>query len=207
MRYRSLIASTAVLLGVAACRGNDAGMNAELAKDLAAAKTSDALALAPHAGEQTVVSAQELSPKARVHLQSSERSTHAVARRAPRIDRVKPAVSNVSAETPTPEETEVATAPAPVTTPSDASTTVADVPAPSPRPRPVDVPAQGNGQGGSVGSGNGGGGTLGGIIGAIGGAILRGGVVDGDNCDPRGRGNRGGGILINRRGPIFRGHF
>ena len=211
MRYRSLVASAAVLLGVAACRGNDAGMNADLAKDLAAAKTSDALALAPHAGEQTVVSAQELSPRARMHMQSSERSYRSVARRAPHTDRVKPEVSNVSAEAPVPEATEVATAPAPVTTPSDASTTVADVPAPSPRPQPVDVPDQGNAQGGSRGGGNGGGSSIGSsigsIIGAIGGAILRGGVVDGDNCDPRGHRNGGGGIMVNRRGPIFRGHF
>jgi hypothetical protein len=205
MRYRSLVASTAVLLGVAACRGNDTGLNADLAKDLAAAKTSDALALAPHAGEQTVVSAQELSPNARVRLQSSARSTHAVARHTPQKARVAPEVSNVASETPAPQETEVATTPVVATGPSDPAATVATAPEPSRRPHPMDGPAPGSAQGGSQGGGTGE--TIGGIIGAIGGAILRGGVVDGDNCDPRGHRNRGGGILINRRGPILRGHF
>jgi hypothetical protein len=195
MRYRSLVASATVLLGVAACRGNDAGMNADLAKDLAAAKTSDALTLAPHAGEQTVVSAQELSSKARVRLQSSARSSRTVAHRTPHTDRVKPAVSTVAANSPTPEPVDAAEAPAPVpeTAPVDPSATVATVPPPSPPPQPIDVPAQGNGV------------SIGGIIGAIGGAILRGGVADGDHCDPRGHGR--GGILINRRGPILRGNF
>jgi pyruvate/2-oxoglutarate dehydrogenase complex dihydrolipoamide acyltransferase (E2) component len=205
MRYGSLVASAVVLLGVAACRGNDAGMNADLAKDLAAAKTSDALALAPHAGEQTVVSAQELSPQARTRLRSSDRSTHAVAHRTPHKDRVTPAVSRVAASVPAPAPAQVevadAPAPAPVAT-SDAPSASAPE-TPSPRPQPVDVPAQGSDQGGQRGDGNGV--SIGGIIGAIGGAILRGGVVDGDHCDPRGHGR--GGILINRRGPIFRGNF
>ena len=57
MRYGSLIVSAAVLLGLAACKGNESGMNDDLAKDLNAAKSADPLALAPHAGVQTIVSA------------------------------------------------------------------------------------------------------------------------------------------------------
>jgi hypothetical protein len=80
---------------------------------------------------------------------------------------------------------------------------------PSPRPQPVDVPSPSSDPGAARGDGGGRGssgtGGWGGIIGAIGGAILRGGVVDGDHCDPRG--HRGGGILINQRGPILRGRF
>lgn len=202
MRYRSLVASAAVLLGVAACRGNDSGMNADLAKDLAAAKTSDALALAPHAGEQTVVSAAELSPQARMHIRSSQKSSRNVARRTPHKERVTPAVSHVAAAAPAPAPVEVASVPAPAVTPASSPTT--EAPTPSPRPQPVDVPSTVD-QGSQRGDGGGAGASIGVIIGAIGGAILRGGVADGDHCDPRG--HRGGGILINRRGPIFRGNF
>lgn len=194
MRYRSLIGSAAILLGIAACKGSSNQMNADLAKDLDAARTSDALALAPHSGVQTVVSAAELSPEARTRVQSSARSTRTVAHRTPHRDRVTPAVSLASAETPAPAPVEVAASAAPASsaTPTDPSATASP---PVPRPQPVDVPATGSGGGESIG----------GIIGAIGGAILRGGVVDGDHCDPRGR--HGGGILINRRGPIFRGNY
>ncbi len=194
MRYRSLVGAAAILIGVAACKGNDAGMNADLAKDLDAAKTSDALALAPHAGDQTVVSAVELSPQARMRVRSSARSLRTVAHRTPHKDRATPAVSVVSASVPAPVEVAASTAPAPVSAPSDPAATAAP---PSPRPQPVDVqyPARDNGP------------SIGGIIGTIGGAILRGGVVDGDRCDPRGRRSGGGGILINRRGPIFRGNY
>lgn len=88
--------------------------------------------------------------------------------------------------------------------------------APSERPHPVDVPAtstgggdgSGAGQGGSRGGGGGIG--IGTIIGAIGGVIIRGGVVGGDRCDPRGRRPRsGGGYPLPGpmpRGPIFRGY-
>jgi hypothetical protein len=46
-------------------------------------------------------------------------------------------------------------------------------------------------------------------IGDIIGVVLRGGVVDGDDCDPRseGRGTRRGGILINNRIPVIGGTF
>jgi hypothetical protein len=200
MRYGSLIASAAVLLGVAACKGNDAGMNDDLAKDLAAAKTSDALALAPHAGIQTVVSAQELSPQGRASVARSSKSSRPVARRVPRRDRVAAPSAEVAAvSAPAPEPVE-----ATPSAPSAAEPTSVIV---ATRPQPVDVsyPAGGSTttrrDGGDMGS------VIGGVIGAIGGVVLRGGVVDGDHCDPRGRRSGGGSILINRRGPILRGTF
>lgn len=66
--------------------------------------------------------------------------------------------------------------------------------------------------GGSVGRGGGntgvaiaiGIGVLGSILGSGGhGAILRGGTVGGDRCDPRGR--RTGPVIDSRNGPIMRG--
>jgi hypothetical protein len=79
---------------------------------------------------------------------------------------------------------------------------VADASAPAamprPTPNPVSYPTEGAGSGYPAGQGDGGygtGGRGGGIGGAIG-VILRGGVVDGDHCDPRGRRRRSGGIVI-----------
>lgn len=203
MRYRSLIASAVVLLGVAACKGDNAGMNADLANDLAAAKTSDAFALAPHAGEQSVVSATELSPQARARLQSLTKSSRPAPHRTPHRDRAASVESQASVETaaaasdPLPAEVATVDAPAPVPAPADPTATAASTS--SARPQPVDVPpsARNPDNGGGIGA----------VIGAIGGVILRGGVADGDHCDPRGRRSGGGGILINQRGPILRGHF
>ncbi len=202
MRYGSLVASTVVLLGLAACKGNDAGVNDALAKDLASAKNSDALALAPHTGVQTIVSAQELSPQGRGRRMAQasmlRKSARTVARRTPHRDLVAVPVPTaiktaVVAEVPSPT---VAVKP----TPADASVSTATV-----SQRPEQIPVQYPPTDPDPPRVDRGG--IGGIIGAIGGVILRGGVGDGDHCDPRSHGNRGGGILINRRGPIIRGTF
>lgn len=207
MRYGPLIASAAALLALAACKGNDSASDAALARDLDAARSSDAIALAPHAGVQTVVSAVELSPRERA-VGSSSRSSmlHSVARHTPLrgpssvrsgATRSAAAPAGSSASTASADEpTDVAAAPAPAPAAPDPAATVVV----SQRPQPVDVhyppsdPSPVNGGDG-------------GIIGAIGAVILRGGIGDGDHCDPRSRGRRGGGILINQRGPILRGHF
>ena len=216
MRYGPLVASAAVVLGLAACKGNDAGMNDELAKELTAAKTSDALALAPHAGVQTVVSAEELTPQGRARTESSSKSSRLAPHRTSHRARVAVAASAASVAT-----APVPTASAPMAASASTASVAAITPAPAPveqapvapSPHPVDVsyPASDPGtmRGGDGGGGDdgGGGGGIRGIIGAIGGVILRGGVVDGDHCDPRSHRNGGGGILINRRGPILRGTF
>jgi hypothetical protein len=203
MRYGPLFASVAVLLGLAACKGNDSTMNADLAKDLASAKSNDALALAPRVGVQTVVSAQELSPQGRSRLMASSRSSHTVAHRTPHHTPHSERIGTSRAAS------EVAAAPSvPISTASAAPDPTVNVSAPSARPQPVEVsyPSTGRGEGRTDGGGaTDGMGGLGAIIGAIGGVVLRGGTVDGDHCDPRS--HRGGGILINRRGPILRGTF
>jgi hypothetical protein len=199
MRYGSLFASAAVLLSIAACKGKDAGMSDDLAKDLATAKSNDALALAPHAGVQTVVSPEELSPKGRAQLRSSSRSTRLVSSRtvhhevtpSPAADLPPLPVAKTTADAAASTSDVASAAPAPVDQPAVAT----------PRPEPVGV-SYPSGESGSTHSGGG----FGAILGAIGGAILRGGVVDGDHCDPRG--HRGGGvIMVNHRGPIFRGTY
>ena len=201
MRYRSLCVSGLVLMALAACKGNDAGMTPDLARDIASARSNDALALAPRSGVQTVVSAEELSPQGRMRVAPSARSTRAAAHRTPHRDRVTRAPSAEVAST--------AAAPAVSVSPSSSSSAEPSVTvtAPSPRPQPVSVSYPSNDPGPARGDGGGGGGW-GSVIGAIGGAILRGGVVgggDGDHCDPRSHG--GGRILVNNRGPILRGNF
>lgn len=191
MRKWSLATAAVTVLAIAACRGNDqqTAANDDLSKDLAAAASSDGLAMAPTLHNvQTVVSAEELSPQARVHRAPSARSTRPSPHRTPHRDRVTshPSTETASVTDPAPStETEVA-----ATTPQPSAPSDNGESAPSARPHPVDVPATSTG--GSDGSGagrSGGHGTgigIGTIIGAIGGVILRGGVVDGDHCDPRG---------------------
>lgn len=195
MRRWSLATAALSVLALAACKGKEqqTAANDDLSKDLAAAASSDGLALAPSLHSvQTVVSAEELSPQARVHRAPSQRASHPAPHRTPHRDRVTPHPSTETASVTDPAPTtttEVAAAAPEPAAPSDNGAA-----APSERPHPVDVPSTATG--GSDGSGNGRGGSRGGgigigdIIGAIGGVIIRGGVVDGDHCDPRSDGRR-----------------
>jgi hypothetical protein len=203
MRRGSLAAAALAVLAVSACNGKDQAMNADLAKDVALASTSSGLSLAPVTGAQKVISAEEQIPAAKLKKALSARSVkstphHSASHTAPVTPRKTTEVAAVSAPAPVEAPTP---APEPVTQP----TPVADntPAAPAPRPHPVDVatyPGTGSGSNGSHGSGIG----IGDVIGAIGGVIIRGGVVDGDHCDPRGarRGRIGSHILINNRLPI-----
>lgn len=211
MRSRSLATAAVALLAIAACKGKDQqATNDDLNKDLAAAASNDGLTMAPVAGNaQTVVSAEELSPQARTHRAPSARSTRPSPHRTPHKDRVTPQRSTevVDVVEDAPAPTTVAAADPAPSAPSDEGAA-----APSARPHPADIPTGGSGGQGS-GDGNngrhGGGIGIGDIIGAIGGVIIRGGVVDGDHCDPRTDGRRGrrdGGSfpvsIPTRRGPI-----
>lgn len=93
-----------------------------------------------------------------------------------------------------PQAEVMAQAPAPTTVAAPDPTAPA-VPRPSPVPVDPNAGAGANGRDGggrNPGAGDGGGSILGGIFGVI----IRGGIGDGDHCDPRtdgrGRGNRGG---------------
>lgn len=189
MRNWSLATAAVAVLAIAACKGKDqqTAANDDLSKDLAAAASSDGIAMAPTLHNvQTVVSAEELSPQARMHRAPSAKASRATPHHTPHRDRVAPRPSTEAASV---------TAPAPTTTTEVAATTPEPsapsdngASAPSQRPQPVDVPATGDGgNGAGRGRGHGSGiGDIGGIIGAIGGVILRGAVIDGDHCDPRG---------------------
>lgn len=216
MRRGMLWAGAALaVLAAGACRESASGreaMSADLARDMAAAGASsnDQLALAPVGGRQTVVSAVERVPEGAPAVRRSTRVTRPVAaRHAVHRERVTPRVvepvSEVAATTPAPEPA----APAPEV----ASTPNPDAGVAVPRPHPVDVSYPSDGQGNGTATGRGSGIGIGDVIGVIGAVVIRGGVVDGDHCDPRAADPRArrripsGGISINNRIPVIHGTF
>jgi hypothetical protein len=182
---------------LAACGKNGASPNRalsdDLKRDLQLASSNDLSLASQQAGKNFALT--EIG-------QTSAPAPSVAPRKAPGPKAVRSKAPTVKAA-PTPEvtteasepQTEVATqtaAPTPTPTPEPEAPAV-----PRPSPTPVDpnagVGTQGrNGGGSSAGTGDG----VGAIIGTIFGAVIRGGVVDGDHCDPRsdGRhGRRGGG--------------
>lgn len=168
---------------VAACSGEDK-MREGLREDLALASNSDALTLAS-------ATAQPVNPGvvAAVEQTAPQKRAPAASRRAPRP---KPAVAPPipAAVEPDPvqvsEEVQVAAAePAPAPTTGDGLSGSGDFQTPASRPAPVES----RGGSGTVSS-RGGGPDLGSILAGIGIAVIRGGVVGPDRCDPRTDGRR-----------------
>jgi hypothetical protein len=177
------LAGVAGALALAACSGREQ-QSSDFQKDLERASTASEITLPTAQPGTQVVSAIERTAPGPRKVQYSQR----VAKHKPAPTRVEAPVE-VTTETEV-EPTPVAPEPAPVQ----------EATIPSPRPQPV---AQG---GGDIGEGSiGRGGRGDGIgIGTVIGVILRGGVVDGDDCDPRSeRGRRPTSISINNRIPVI----
>lgn len=189
---RFVLIGTAGLIA-AACSGKDKAMSDDLKKDLDMASSSDGIALATPSGKGSqVVSAIERTnpPAPRQVAQSQRVAKHKPAPIAP----------------PMPVEAQKATvtkevAPQPV---AIASAPTEQAPTAAPRPHPVDRPS-----GSGMPEGNGGGMSTGSVLGGIISVVLRGGGVDGDACDPRTEGRRGGRYpgSINNRFPGGIGTF
>jgi hypothetical protein len=176
-------AGVAGALALAACSGKEQQSN-DFKKDLERASTGSEITLPSSQPATQVVSAIERTAPGPRKVQSSQR----VAKHKAAPTRVQAPVEVEQADV----TTEVA--PAPV---EPAPTPVEEAPIYSPRPQPV---AQGGGGSGDGTYGRGGRGD--GIgIGTVIGVILRGGVVDGDDCDPRSEGRPRGRISINSRIP------
>ena len=193
MRTTRFVLIGAAGLIVAACSGKDSKMNDELKKDLDMASTSDGLALAAPAnkGSQVVSAIEQATPPAPRQIASSRRVTKHKAAPTNTPAPVETQKADVSEEV---VEQPVAVAPAPV---EEAPTQA------SPRPRAIEMPGSG------VSVGRGGGSSIGSILGGIS-VVLRGGGVDGDECDPRTDGRRMPGTIpssINNRIPVIRGTF
>ena len=179
---------------LAACGRNGAptnrAMSDDLKRDLQLASSSG-LDLASHQAASSF-------PLTEVPISSAPAPTKTLKRATSGPKAVKSKRPTVKA---TPEPTVVANAEEPETevngkAPSPTTEPVPDPSAPAvPRPSPIPTdPNGGEGAHGRDGSGQnpGSGGGVGAVIGGIFGVILRGGVVDGDRCDPRteGRGRR-----------------
>lgn len=196
MRTFVRLAGVAGTLVFAACSGKDSAVSADLQKDLERASTASEITL------------PQSQPAAQV-VSVIERTTPPAPRRVAQSQRV-PKHRAAPNATPAPVEVEqpdIATEvePQPV---EPRPAPVEGVTIPSQRPQPIASNGGGSGEG-RMGSGRGDRGAgIGVVIGSVIGVVLRGGVVDGDECDPRTDGRRGGvHTAVNNRIPIGVGTF
>lgn len=185
----SLIGSAALALTALAACGRKAPTTAssDLSRDLALS-SGDGLALASQQGEKSYA-LTEIAPTAKPEAAKSVKpSAGPKAVHSPRPTvHAAPERASAPEKSPAPEVETTASAPDP--TPTEAPTTVDAAPA---VPRPVAVPVATSGDGGQTAGSSNGGSTMGTIIGGILGAVIRGGSVDGDNCEIPGEGRHGG---------------
>jgi hypothetical protein len=180
-------------VALAACGRNGSPtrtMTDDLKRDLQAASTSDLNLASQQAGKNfalTEIGEQSTPAPAKVLRRAA--GPKAVHSKTPTV---KAAPENtVAAEASQSTTQSVAQAPSPEPAPTS------EAPAPAvPRPSPTPVnPNAGQGapgrDGGGSSAGDGGGGGIGAVLGGIFGAVIRGGVVDGDHCDPRSEGRHG----------------
>ena len=186
MRTFVRLAGVAGALALAACSGKDK-VSDDFMKDLERASTASEITLATaQPATQVVSSIERTAPPAPRRVAQSQR----VAKHRPAPTREPAPVEVEQADV----STEVESAPVEPT-----PAPVEEAPISSPRPRPVATTGGGAGDG-QIGSGRGDSGVG---IGTIIGVVLRGGVVDGDDCDPRSDGRRRGGIAVNNRIPVI----
>lgn len=186
MRIRVKLAGIASVLAIGACSSGDRAMSDDLKKDLQMASSASSISLASSqtVGNQVVSAIERTTPPAPRRIAPSQR----VVKHRP-APRGTPAPVEVE-EADVSEEVEaqpVEPAPAPA---------VETEVLPSPRPQPILVSDGGDrdGRSGSIDRGR--------VIGGIITVVLRGGGVDGDECelhDGRGRGR----IAINNRIPVI----
>lgn len=187
MRKIVSLAGIAGALLVAACSSKTGVMSDELKKDLESASTSNAINLATSQqapGNQVVSAIERTTPPAPRQIAPSQRVVrhHAAPKGPPAAVEVQRADVSPAVE---PQPVEVAPAP------------VDPAPLPSPRPRPIASSGGGNDEGRASGGG------IGSILGGIFTVVIRGGGVDGDQCDPRTDGRRRGPMSVNNRIPVI----
>ena len=194
---RTVMRSSMVAVGLAsvvlaACGKNGASpnraMNDDLKRDLQLASSSGLDLASQQAAKGFALTeiAQSSAPSPAPAVKKGA-GPNAVRSKTPTVKAAPDASIESKAEEPTTQV--MAQAPSPTTE------QVPDPAAPAvPRPSPMPIDPNGgegargqNGGGPNPGAGDGGGSVLGGIFGAI----LRGGVVDGDHCDPRTDGRHG----------------
>lgn len=189
MRKSYLLIASAGVAFLSACgSGSNTAVNADLQKDLELASSDDGITLGNSAvtsSQQFVSSIESTSPPAREVAKSAPVKRHKPARKSPPRVAQTEAPADVSQS----EPTQVASMPV--------EKIEMDVPV-SPRPQPIAV-SYPSGES-SVGSN--GGSATGAVLGTIFGAVIRGGAVGDDHCDPRRTGRSRGTISINNRMPF-----
>jgi hypothetical protein len=171
----------------------------ELAKaDAAGIQLAQNQAAKPFSLTETV---PETKPEAKPVIKRASSGSKAVRSKAPTVKAAPEAVAADVVEE-IPDLTMIAQSTGPTTVEAPVPT----MPEPSPATAPA--PAQDQGpilRGGSgAGSGSGGGGIgIGTGIGIIFGSVIRGGGVDGDNCDPRGVRRTGGAVNTSVQRPVY----
>lgn len=188
-RIPVLAPAALALVALAACGRTKTPTTAssDLSRDLALS-SGDGLALATQQGTEPSFALTETAPTAKPEAAKTVKpAAGPKAVSSPKHTvRAKPEAKPAPAKLPPPEV--VASAPAPDPQP-DPEPTATDAPA---VPRPVPVPVSTSGTGEQTAGRSSGGSTVGAIIGGILGAVIRGGTVDGDNCEIPGEGRRGG---------------
>jgi hypothetical protein len=173
-------------LALAACGKNGASpnraMSDDLKRDLQLASSSSLDLASQQASKSFALTeiGQSSAPSPSLVVKKGA-GPKAVKSKTPTVKAAPAEIVDTKAEEPT--VAVMAQAPSPTTEPTPDPTAPA---VPRPSPTPIDPNggegAHGqNGGGNNPGAGDGGGSILGGIFGAI----IRGGVVDGDHCDPR----------------------
>lgn len=185
MRIVVRMAGIVGALALAACSGKDK-VSADFDQDLQRASTPSEITLPTSQGTQIVSAIERTTPPAPRKVAQSQR----VAKHKP-APRYNPQPVEVEQADVSPEIEAAPAEPAPEP--------VQQATLPSPRPQPVATTGGGAGDG-TIGRGRG---DTGIGIGTVIGVILRGGVVDGDDCDPRTDGRHRGGISINNRIPVI----
>ena len=185
MRKVSITAVVLMLSSVPACQKDRGATDDALSQDLKAASSSNDLSLVPNGQAQQIVSPIERSPEARTE-HSTTRTLARTSLHTPKTPRL----------TLTPTAPPMLPAPAPVLTAPAVPAPVA-VAAPAPAYHPS-----------SDGSVDDGSSDAGRAPGRGWGVVVRGGVVDGDHCDPRGGGHgMAPPISINNPMPGIHGRF
>jgi hypothetical protein len=187
MRAASLVVATLAVFGLSACSDNDATIDYTLNEDLALAESGEGIALAPKGGGRGTISAVEQIPQRTQRVAPAERAKVARATTTRHQVPLEPVVEE-------PQQSEVVAAveeevPQVAVESTPAPVEATPEPTPAARPHPVDVevsnPADvGRGPRGTV-------------------VVIRGGVVDGDHCDPRVDRRRSGVLIsVNNRIPV-----
>jgi len=185
---KTLALATAAVIAVACAKDSPkSGINNDLKHDLElAASSATDLASAQNGAKFSPTEIASTSTPTVARVLKKAKSNKVMPSKRPTVKASETPVE--IAQSDLPDVHVMSQAPSEVTAP--APTDGNDLPA-TPRPTAAPIPVGGStGEGGSGTSAGSGGGGIGAVLGGIFGAVIRGGGVDGDRCEPHGRDGR-----------------